>query len=235
MYLSVDNYKFPMIIHKYDFEEDITVQVGNPKCKPKPCLQITLNPSEYLAGIDTMRFYTTCSISEKAFQRGTGATHIMVKATLKLLIEKYPSLKVFALADKSYFDTEDGNTLMLPEKMALTEGVTWYEKHFQAVPDDATSLVLKKYKRAYAKYGDMFRKLPLDAWYSQNIQETLRKAGPMLENVQLSGMQWFIHRDVIQKYDVPDFKVVMEGGGSGIKRFEELMTNIPWKTTPRVW
>lgn len=43
MYIKVDGYEFPMI--KIQNEWDITYQefyIGNPKCKPKPCITISV-------------------------------------------------------------------------------------------------------------------------------------------------------------------------------------------------
>jgi hypothetical protein len=234
MYLEVDGYKFPVNLIENSWDSDVVLQVGNPHCRPKPCLQVTFDPNGWLAGIDILAYHTTCSVSKRRFERGSGAIVLMVKAALQWLMRTYPKLCRVVLADESYF-TYHEDVYLLPEKMILTEGQTWYQKHFGAVPDKGgTHKIVAKYQRVYEKHGEEVRKLPDSAWLSKNIEATLKKF-PELENIHLSGRQWSIHRKTIEAYDIPIVTLHMDGGGRSGAGLKHMMASLRRPPRPRIW
>jgi hypothetical protein len=215
MFLIVDDYVFPMSVVKQRSSPYIEYYFGNPSCKPKPCIHMTIEKDDPIVVINTIDFYKTCSISEKEFNRGTGAMVLFVKTVLKWLIKKYPFIQTFSLTDESYYKTTRG-TYLLPEKLLLTEGQTWYQKHFGAIPSSRTEKLYNSYVLEHRTHADVFKHLPHTAWLESKLAETLQPY-PSLYLKSISGTEWFIHRDTIQSYDLPPFvfkKKLQDGGGN---------------------
>lgn len=190
MYLENLGYKFPLVIVNFDFEPDvINIWIGNPNCKPKPCIDITVfNEKEAMIN-------PSCSNSPKTFERRSEGMKILLKSTLRWLIEKYPKITQIHLTDKSYFGD--------PEKMVLTEGMTWYQKYFGALPEPTTALILRKFVSLHTLHKNDFQKLKNDAWFDLNIRTTLLPYKTFVEHHQLSGTSWFITKETIESYDIP--------------------------------
>jgi hypothetical protein len=191
---------FSVSFTKHDWTPYIEFYFGNPQCKPRPCIHITLEPQDPIAIINT------CSISEKSFNRGTGAMVIFIKTVLKWMIKEYPFIQTFSFTDESYFKTKDG-TYLLPEKMLLTEGKTWYQKHFNATPSVRTLRIYNSYLLEHQRNGDIFKNLPKNAWLESQLAETL-KSYSTLAYKTLSGTEWYISRDMIESYDTPPFELI---------------------------
>jgi len=62
LFMEADGYRFPMVLQQYDFEPDLVdIWIGNPNCKPKPCLNISVFKGKE-AVINDLAFYRTCSV-----------------------------------------------------------------------------------------------------------------------------------------------------------------------------
>lgn len=234
MLLGVDRYRFPVEIMEYDFDDTIDILIGNPSCKPKACIEMSVTketedtskyPSISEAVLQQIHYFDSCSVSEKKFTKGSKDMDMLVKAALKWLIQKYPYVEKVSLSDKSYFQERDGSPIvLLPEKMYLTEGHTWYQKHFGAQPSDETMRILKRYQYVYENFHHLLKQLPLSAWYEKELSKTLSDF-TFLKNRQLSGSSWYITKETINEYDIPevieyfdDEKSVMSGGARIIPR-----------------
>jgi len=212
LFMEADGYRFPMVLQQYDFEPDLVdIWIGNPNCKPKPCLNISVFKGKE-AVINDLAFYRTCSVSEKTFTRSSSAMKHLIMAALRWLLSEYPEVAEVQLTDKSYFG-EDGRVVLLPEKMVLCEGATWYQKHFGAEPVDITQITYKRYLALHKRFGDRFKSLPIEAWYETNIAETLKEYDDFLARTQLTGSVWKITKAVIMSYPVSEPKVTQGGGG----------------------
>lgn len=211
MILHLDNYRFPIYITETEWDDYIDICIGNLSCKPKPCIHITVEKNHPEAGINAIQFYESCSISTRSFKRGSGAMVLFVKTALKWLFQAYPYLHVIHLQDDSYYEDTTSKTItMLPEKMVLTEGKTWYEKHFNALPSKKTQMVLELYKYIHRQHSKELKRLPESAWYETTLANTL-KPYSCLEYKKLSGAEWSIPRNIIEDYECPAFHL-SEGG-----------------------
>jgi hypothetical protein len=208
MQLLVGEYKFPIEIIKNEWEPgDVHIHVGNPSNRPKPCVVITVYDEE-IAILQEVSYYGTCSISGTRFERGSGGMHILVKGVLQWLMGRYPQLKEVKLTDKTFYQD-----IMLPEKLALTEGTTWYVKHFGAVPDGLDTMRrFHAYQQVHQTMGDSMRTLPPNTWTTANMRELLSQL-PGIHGRTLSGTTWRISKETIKTYDIPPVTTSLTGGG----------------------
>ena len=208
-----------------DGEEDneIAVYVGQQR-KP-PCIIITFQRGKKVAILQGLSFFSHCNInSDKRFLQRSGAVELMLKVTLQWLVSEYDITRV-TFSDKSH----STQGYMLPEKMILTEGKTWYQKHFDAKPDsELTKMSLKAYLRLYNDNKAHFISLPNDAWVMPAIKETLKEFQDTLKKQQLSGTVWQITRKVIESYNIP-YTLHQETLGGSRK------ANIEMNFTPSIW
>jgi hypothetical protein len=235
MFLRVDDYVFPIVRVEYDWTPYIEYYFGNPSCKPKPCIHITIEQNDPLAIINTIDFYKSCSISEKAFNRGTGAMVLFVKTVLKWLIKEYPDIQTFSLTDESYYKT-NGGAYLLPEKMLLTEGKTWYQKHFGAIPSSRTEKLYNSYLLEYQKHEEVFKQLPNTAWLESNLAKTIQPYQTLYLK-SISGTEWFIHRNTIESYDIPPFEFIktLQKGGNIPPKTQKISIKPRKHRIPRPW
>jgi len=226
MNIKVGTFIFP-VINSYNLEDDVTdIYIGNPSCKPKPCIIISVDHINKVAIIQDITYYKSCNINNSDFNRGEGGMQLLVKASLKFLINEHPFIKKVYLTDKSYY-----NNIILPEKMLLTEGQTWYMKYFGAVPDTQTKSTLRKYLRIHKLYKEQFQALPKEAWNEKNIRATLSEYTPYLKNHQLSGSSWYITKDKINGFDIPKFEILQNGGGI----FKDFTTKMKQSKIINIW
>lgn len=233
MLLTVDGYKFPIEKITYEDSPYTDILIGNPSCRPRGCVEFTIKDKDPIASLQHVKFYETCSISTKRFAKQKGAMHILIKAALRWLIRTYPYIKKVTFTDESYFDI-DGQNFMLPEKLFLTTGQTWYSKHFGAKLTDTkrNNDMMFAFKRAYDTNRTYYQKLPLSAWLEHNVANTLLK-DPFLRNYSISGSEWYISKETIESYDISDPTVSMQGGDTKPPAKHIVRPTI--KRRPRIW
>ena len=201
---------FPVSID--EGEDEIDIFVGNANRRKSPCIHISIYSGRDVL-LQDLVFFSHCSASNKAMVSGDGSLVVMLKAVLKWLVHKYAFITRIEFMDKSYYQTLKGR-VMLPEKMMLTEGRTWYMKHFGAEPLSPEAVnVCKKYKAVFDEHRDEIRKLPTDAWYYENLEKIIQQY-PSLNGKMISTTTWCISRKTIEKYNVAP-KEVQAGGGDG--------------------
>ena len=222
MILVIGEYKFEVVIN--DLEDGVMeIYIGSAS---RPCVIFLVFNNETIILQDLM-YHSKCS-SGKPFVRRSGATQIMVKGALQWLCDMYPKVKAVDLTDKMKYEG-----VIVPERMFLTEGQTWYQKHFQALPETKTTAILYFYKRVYEKHKQDLLELPLDAWKVKNIKDTLSQF-PSLYMKQITGTGWYIPRNTIIAYDIPKYEIRMEGGSKKLgKIIQEWNRN--WEFTPDIW
>lgn len=173
MILHTEGYSFPIERYKDDIDNTITeIFIGNPKCKPIPCIHITVYANEPVAVLQELVFFTSCSTSPKKFVRRSDGVKVMLRAALAWLLKKYTHVTSVEFSDNSYFKSGGNDIFMLPEKMVLTEGQTWYQKHFHAIPYKRTEQNLNLFVRFYNQQKQHFQSLPDSAWLNVNIANT---------------------------------------------------------------
>lgn len=201
-------YTFPVYIE--EDEDDINIYVGNAKRTKTPCIRIWIyNKSTVI--LEDLVFLPHCSVSEKHLQQGDGSVVIMLKSVLKWLISKYTSINEIEFVDESYFQTDNGR-MRLAEKGVLTEGKTWYMKHFGSKPlTTITKASFERYKSIHDNNKDAIMTLDTDVWLEKNIEQLYSKF-PTLNGKRMTGTAWKITKKTITKYDVHPIEVQVGGG-----------------------
>jgi hypothetical protein len=208
-------YTFPMYIEEEG--DDIYIYVGNAKRKKSPCIRILIYKKRDVI-LEDLVYLPHCSISEKHIQKGNGSVVIMLQSVLKWLIKKYIFVQNVEFSDESYVKTKNGN-ILLAEKGVLTEGQTWYMKHFGAEPCTATSeAMFQAYKRVYEKHKNDIMTLDEDIWLHSN-QHVLYSTFPSINGKRISGTTWKIRKDTIMNYNVNPVELQI---GAGIQTGKNL-------------
>ena len=188
--LRVNNLIFPVEISPAEYSPDLVdVYIGN--LSGRPCIHITVDKSNVkTVTLQTLYYFRECSKDTR-----------MLKGVLKWIVDEYDVQRV------EFTDTS-GQSLMLPEMMVLTQGQTWYQKHFGAIPgSDFTKSTLKAYLAVRKAFPDDFESLPLSSWEETNIAKTLEKYA-LLRDKCMTGTTWTITRATIEDYDVVHFTEV---------------------------
>jgi hypothetical protein len=198
-------YTFPVYIE--EDENNVEIFVGSSDRRRLPCVHISLYGSN--AVLQDLVFLSHCSTNRLLLQ-GDGSLVIMLKSVLKWLCRKYPFVKYIEFMDKSYYNTQKGR-IMLPEKMVLTEGKTWYMKHFGAEPHSPEAInAYKKYKTVYDTQVNVMKDKNSNAWTYENLQNIIDDF-PVLNGKMISTTTWKIPKKTIQEYNVNPTESQMGG------------------------
>lgn len=210
-------YTFPMYIEEED--DNIYIYVGNAKKKKAPCIRIWIYKKQD-AILEDLVYLPHCSVSEKQLQKGNGSVVIMLQSVLKWFINKYEFVQEVEFSDESYFKTKNGN-ILLAEKGVLTEGRTWYMKHFGAEPSTATAAAMyQSFKSVHDKHKKEILTLDKDIWLQSNLH-VLYTTFPSINGKRISGTTWKIKKDTILNYKVNPVELQIEGGrqtGENLKK-----------------
>lgn len=244
MNIYTDNYQFPVHIEAATSDDPITnIYIGNPRNRPKPCIDITVIDDEAI--LQEVQYMSTCS-TNKFLQKGHGTVE-MIQGSLKWFMMKYPHISKVSLTDKSYIPVSDGYSLALPEYYMLVHGKTWYEHYFGAVLSSsspkASHTAIQSYRtlrnkfvhetpllsfvsakdrsrKVYEVISEIFKK------HVKNDQETYEFIRLLLRQLPLTGMSWEISRSTILGYPV---NVSEKGSQKGLgKSFHKLTYRVPY-------
>lgn len=201
-------YTFPLYIEEED--NVIDIYIGNATRSKVPCIRIWMyNKTDII--LEDLVYLPHCSVSEAQLQRGDASLAIMLQSVLKWLVNKYPFVKEIIFTDKSGFKSKEG-LIMLAEKGVLTEGQTWYMKHFGAEPSEPKSnATFQLFKSVHEKYKDEILTLDKEIWLQNNLRMLYEKF-PSINGKRLSGTTWKITKDTIESYDVNPVEVQIGGG-----------------------
>lgn len=210
-------YIFPVYIEEDD--DIIEIYIGNTKRKKTPCIRITLfNSCDAI--LQDLIFFPHCSVSKRRLQKGDGSVVFMLKCVLKWLVSKYDFIENIEFTDKSRFEDKDVK-IYLAEKCVLTEGKTWYMKHFGAKPSSAISrMAYEVYRKVFDKNKKTIAKLDKSIWIESNIEQLYSKF-PSINGKRLSGTTWQIAKKTIDKYDVHPIEVQIGGGVKACKNLKD--------------
>ncbi len=234
MQLLSDDYAFwaSMSTFNWDGSKDITIRIGNPKGRPKPCMTFTIDGTDAL--LQELTYYSTCS-SPKQLERGAGTVQ-MVKSACVAVMHRFPRVTKVLLQDESYHPDPRRGNVPLPEYHMLAHGQTWYQKHFGAAPGDRrTSKIVRQYAAArLAPVAALGEDVTGTGTVGDHVQQCM---GSLTEGAlddlrgrlglpRLSGTVWEIPRSTVLAYGVRgEFSSPQEGGG---QRDRPL-----WKRSPR--
>lgn len=232
MYLVTSNYRFPVFIDPAtEWDSMTSIFIGNPKLKPKPCVDIAIIDDEAI--LQDLQYMSTCSANNFP-KRGQGTIE-MLQASLKWVCTRYPELKEIRLTDKSYIPTNE-SIIPLPEYSMLVHGQTWYQRHFGAIPDPS-SAVTKKIVSAYQHVRNLTvdqtrlidvlsKKEHAKKVYEVNFKDRMKTSQDTYEFVRntlkllpLTGTLWIIPRATILDYPVH----VSEETSGGVPRLKKHM------------
>lgn len=201
-------YTYPVYIEEED--NDINIYIGNAKRTKAPCIHIWIHKKS-TAILEDLVFLPHCSASEKHLHRGDGSVVIMLKSVLKWLLNKYHFVNEIEFIDESCFHTRNG-LIRLPEKGVLTEGKTWYMKHFDAEPLTSMSIAsFERYRAVHDSHRVDIITLDKDIWLEKNL-EVLYSKFPVLNGKKVTGTPWKITAKTIKTYDVNPIEVQIGGG-----------------------
>jgi hypothetical protein len=239
MQLLSDDYAFwaSMSTFNWDGSKDVTLRIGNPKGRPKPCMTFTIDGTDAL--LQELTYYSTCS-SPKQLERGAGTVQ-MVKSACVAVMHRFPRVTKVLLQDESYLPDPRRGNVPLPEYHMLAQGQTWYQKHFGAAPGDPrTAKIVRQYAAArlapVAALGE-----DAESTEAGTVADHVRRMGSLTEAAaddlrgrlglaRLSGTVWEIPRATVLAYGVrgefEEQQGQQEGGGD---RGRPLL----WKRSPR--
>jgi hypothetical protein len=227
MYLESGGLSFHIQVIDQEWDDDIAIYCGQYR-KP-PCVIILFERGSTIARLQSVGFFEHCSVSNsKQFTRRSGAVVVMVKVVLQWITNTY-NISTVVFADESH----SAQGYMLPEKMVLTEGQTWYQKYFTAEPEETrTKPALKAYVKLYNEKKEYFRTLDDGMWLVENVRDVLAPFQTTLQYQQLTSSSWYIKATTIKGYNIA-FTVHTDILGGSMKkkalRQQRTVTPVLWK------
>ncbi len=193
LFLQTLNHKFEVIKTK-ERVNHCYYTIKNQKHNTRVCMDILVwkNDSDWWASIEYLEYDAACSSND--LERKSGTIE-MVQGLLSALLRKHPKISTIELSDKSFFTSNNGDHIPLPEYRMITKGKTWYEEHFKAVPG-STSLSVKHQQYANAHKKLEKELIEIKSLTLTSFKEFLRKN----KLRQLSGNVWYIPIGAVKNY-----------------------------------
>lgn len=201
--LAIQEGEFVFPIYIEEDGDNVEIFIGTSSRRRMPCIHISLYG--HSAVLQDLVF------AKRLMSKGNSSIVVMLKAVLKWFFTKYPFVQYIEFMDKSYYNTDKGR-MMLSEKMVLTEGRTWYMKHFGSEPHSPEALnAYKKYKSVYVRQGNAMKHYNSSVYTYQNLQKII-DTYPVLNGNMISTTSWKINKQTIQEYDVNPIESQTGGG-----------------------
>lgn len=121
--------------------------------------------------IDAFQHNVKCTAAQSLI-RGEG-TKQMLKAALRFVTLRFPKAQVFEFADTSAINCSRGKTVSLIHHYFAKKGKTWYQAHFNAVPEGGNA-VLAELRRHLEEPPTMLFDVFYDTYVRQS-SSTIRK------------------------------------------------------------
>lgn len=191
MYLFTGDYRFELEIdNDTDFKE--IIRIGNMTEKPRPRVEIHVE-HDNTASIQSIEYDTVCP-TNKVFERVELGTIQMVKAALRLCIDRNQNIKVIDLADETFYPLNRKERVLITPRRLLTGRHGWYQEYLGAEPTQKTLKMIKRIKPKQDVSNSSF-------WTFENIKKI---AEPMLKERfgNLFGSTWTISKNTIMSYNV---------------------------------
>jgi len=193
MILKTNHYNFWIKRHKHN-KTFITYDVGNPHCKPMPCVRLSLDKYDHQWHliIQDIMYYSTCA--KEGLIKGDGTVE-MVKGALVYLVTKYNVASV-SLSDKSFVPNPD-NPVIISERRLLAGKPSWYEEYLGAVPYSVkTQHIIEKYatQRKRKLNTDICNELQISHTYAgKSVKTFIKTMYKSVNNNQLKILRAYLH------------------------------------------
>jgi hypothetical protein len=110
----------------------ISIRLGN--YKSTPCVEIIIDTSSESAVLQNVSNDIKCTILDNLDNHDSV---LLTKIALHFVISKYPHVKEFILTDNSLIKCSDKINISLADLSFIKYHKTWYEKNFEAIPDES--------------------------------------------------------------------------------------------------
>jgi hypothetical protein len=235
--IHVKGYTF-FITDETDEDGYVEILVLSLKRQPYPCVRIELdiNPKKIEGYLQSVNYYTSCSIKEKELEKQSG-TITMIQTALTYMLTKYPHIKMVNLQDETFIDIPT-KPLITPRRL-LKGQMGWYEEYLNAIPVLEVLKAKLKLLRKPETQAKLQALLPPESndnkwWIPANIIPIAEKLQQGLFHY-LIGTLWVISASTIRDYNIElDMEPVSsQKGGAYRKRIKNIFAKRPTKTLGR--
>jgi hypothetical protein len=131
-FIHVKDYTF-FLTDEINEDGDVDIQFLSLKKQPYPCLRIELNTNKKNkeAYLQSVNFYTSCSIKEKQLDKQSG-TITMIQTALTYMKKTYSHVKKVHIKDETFINIP-GKPLITSRRL-LKGQMGWYEEYLGATP-----------------------------------------------------------------------------------------------------
>lgn len=223
---------------RVDEEGNVKIMFLSLQKQPYPCVLIELNKNKRKTEgyLQSVNFYTSCSIKEKELEKQSG-TITMIQTALTYMLNQYPHIKKVQLQDETFIDIPT-KPLITPRRL-LKGQLGWYEEYLGAYP----LLDILKEKLKYLRKPETQAKLQtlLPSNSSDNKWWIPTNIIPIAEQLQerlfhyLIGTMWVISASTIRNYNIEYIMepVSSQKAGSYQKRMKQIFAKRPKETLSR--
>jgi len=117
----------------YDKNNSISIKFGN--YKSYPCIEILVDPNSEIAILQNISNNIKCTINDSNIDNHN--IILLIKISLHFIISKFDYINKFILTDNSTINCSEKINISLADLSVIKYGKTWYEKNFNAIPDDS--------------------------------------------------------------------------------------------------
>jgi hypothetical protein len=194
-HLVTPRFEFTLRLQR-EHDDAVYITVGNPGSRT---VCVTFDVSGGVdATLQAVDFHHTCAVRarDNPFGRGAAGTVEMVRGALTATFALFPGVQLIELNDKSYVPNTTEN-ILLPERLFLATGGTWYQRYFGAIPGGRATRQLVHAYTAAAATLTAARKQDIKTMPHAELLFTLASLNLQL----LSGNVWHITREAAAAFD----------------------------------
>jgi len=117
----------------YDKNNSISIKLCN--YKSYPCIEVLIDQNSEIAILQNISNDIKCTINDSNIDNHN--IILLIKISLHFIISKFHYVNKFILTDNSTINCSEKINISLADLSFIKYGKTWYEKNFNAIPDDS--------------------------------------------------------------------------------------------------
>ena len=191
---KIDNYIKHYYVNVYETENEYNILIGGLKIK---CVNIIINKTNNIAILELFQHHFKCSLFSD-LKKGDEIIDLL-KNSLFFVVSKYHDVKYFELVDNSFILCKNKKRISLPDLSFVKYNKTWYEKYFNAIPDENSHDKIKSLKKLINKILNKKLKMNYDDFINKYYTDPIFKKNNIINVIKDSYNKNIIFKDFLDK------------------------------------
>lgn len=221
--ISNETRSYTFDVYKDEEDKDtVHYYIGQPKRTYLSCVHIEVDTKYNYAVLQRLHPVEKCSINADMAAIPEN-THLLLKGTLKYVLEQHPNITHYTLDDKAEKRLRNGKYIIVTARLLLQGRKGWYQRHFGAIPTPDTERIINEIASNQELVTRNLNITTRNGWGDDHeIVEMARLIAPKHSN-SILGTSWIIPAESVNNY-VINVREVPTGGG--LKRSAQNMQKV---------